>query len=264
MPFSIEDFPIEVNQPKIDVILPVGTHVLELVVEDSAGFKSAPDRVTITVEKEKYPEPAVTGIEPVFGPRGQTIEVMIYGQNLSEAYEVKFLRGTVEDLRLEATPLPGATDTELPVSLRIKGNAAYGECNYEVSTPGGIAQNPPDATFLVVGLPEITDVDPLYAHQGTDWEAVALITGRHLMVPGQPLSAHKVEFMHEPGPNREVLARLTDKCSPEQLEVEIKVGDEADLGEHRLSVTTPAGTAEAPADKVFEVRGPVEAQEDES
>jgi archaellum component FlaG (FlaF/FlaG flagellin family) len=69
--------------------------------------------------------------------------------------------------------------------------------------------------------------------------------------------------MHEPGPNREVLARLTDKCSPGQLEVEIKVGDKADLGEHRLSVTTPAGKAEAPDDKVFEVRGPVEAAQDE-
>jgi hypothetical protein len=264
MPFTIDDFPIEVNRPKIDVILPVGTHVLELVVEDSAGFKSAPDRVTITVEKEEYPEPAITAIDPGFGLRGETVEVVIYGQNLSEAYEVKFLRDSVEDLRVEATPQPGATDTELPVSVRIKGNAAYGECNFAVTTPGGTAQNPPDATFQVVGLPEITDIDPLYAHQGTDWEAVALITGRHLLVPGQPLSAHKVEFLYEPGPNREVLARLTDKSSPEQLEVEIKVGDEAELGEHRLSVTTPVGTAEGPADKVFEVRGPLPRSEDAS
>ena len=52
MPFTIDDFPIEVNRPEIDVILPVGTHVLELIVEDSAGYKSAPDRVWTRVGKK--------------------------------------------------------------------------------------------------------------------------------------------------------------------------------------------------------------------
>jgi hypothetical protein len=64
MPFTIDDFPIEVNRPKIDVVLPEGTHVLELVVEDSAGLKSAPDRVVITVKREAFPEPKVLSITP--------------------------------------------------------------------------------------------------------------------------------------------------------------------------------------------------------
>lgn len=44
-------FPIETDKPVIEVTLPVGRHVLELVVEDSAGLRSAPDTIVITVEK---------------------------------------------------------------------------------------------------------------------------------------------------------------------------------------------------------------------
>ena len=44
-------FPIETDQPVIEVTLPVGRHVLELVVEDSAGLRSAPDTVVITVQR---------------------------------------------------------------------------------------------------------------------------------------------------------------------------------------------------------------------
>jgi Bacterial Ig-like domain (group 2) len=44
-------FPFETDQPEFEVTLPVGRHVLELVVEDSAGLRSAPDTVVITVKK---------------------------------------------------------------------------------------------------------------------------------------------------------------------------------------------------------------------
>ena len=44
-------FPIETDQPVIEVTLPVGRHILELVVEDSAGLRSAPDTVVITVQR---------------------------------------------------------------------------------------------------------------------------------------------------------------------------------------------------------------------
>ena len=50
MAYTIDDFPIETEQPEIEVTLPLGRHVLELVVEDSAGLRSAPDTVVITVE----------------------------------------------------------------------------------------------------------------------------------------------------------------------------------------------------------------------
>jgi len=52
MPYSISDFPIETSEPKIEVTLPPGRHVFELVVVDSAGLKSLPDRVNVVIRKE--------------------------------------------------------------------------------------------------------------------------------------------------------------------------------------------------------------------
>ena len=47
---AITRFPLETDQPVVEVTLPPGRHVLELVVEDSAGLRSEPDTVTITIE----------------------------------------------------------------------------------------------------------------------------------------------------------------------------------------------------------------------
>lgn len=256
MPFTIDDFPIEVNRPKIDVTLPEGTHVLELVVEDSAGLKSAPDRVVITVKREAFPEPRAISITPRFGLRGETVDAVIYGENLLSVRAVSFVRDSEEDPRIEAVLQPGGTASELPVEVSIKGNADFGEYNWSVTTPGGTAQNPPQASFFVVGEPEIVDIDPLYTEQSEKWEAVALITGSHLLVPSEPLSAHRVEFLYGPDPDLEVMTRLTEKSTPEQLEVEIKAGEGSKLGVHTVRVTTPAGTAHNPPDKAFEVREP--------
>ena len=59
--FDYNDFPIETDQPQIEVTLPVGRHVLELVVEDSAGLQSAPSTVVITVEQAP---PVINQIQP--------------------------------------------------------------------------------------------------------------------------------------------------------------------------------------------------------
>lgn len=64
-------FPIETDQPIIEITLPVGTHTLELVVEDSAGLQSELDTVTITVEAAI---PKITNIEPEGGLRGATVK----------------------------------------------------------------------------------------------------------------------------------------------------------------------------------------------
>jgi len=42
-------FPIDTDKPTLEVTLPVGTHTLQLVVEDSAGKISVPDSVVVTV-----------------------------------------------------------------------------------------------------------------------------------------------------------------------------------------------------------------------
>jgi hypothetical protein len=106
----------------------------------------------------------------------------------------------------------------------------------------------------VIGKPEISDVDPLWTHQSEQWDAVALITGSHLLVPTEPLSAHIVEFLYGPEVDAEVMTRLTAKSSAHQLEVEIKAGPGSKLGEHTVRLSTPAGVAHNPPDKFFEVR----------
>jgi hypothetical protein len=256
MPYTIEDFPLETNNPRIDVTLPVGTHVIELTVTDTAGLVSAPDRVTITVKREEMPEPFISHITPRFGLRGVTLDAVIHGENLLDAYEVKFMRDSREDPRLEVTLQEGGTATELPISIRIKGNAAFGEYSFGLTTPGGTAQSPPDMTFRVVGMPAITDIDPLHAYQGQKEETVALITGSHLMVEGQPREAHSVQFFYEEKLDPDVRTRITENSTPGQVEVEIRVGDKAALGPHTIVLTTPAGTVQNPPDKIFEIRGP--------
>jgi hypothetical protein len=254
MPFTLDDFPLEVNRPRIDVVLPEGTHVLELVVEDSAGLKSAPDQVVITVKREAFPMPRVLSITPRFGLRGKTLGAVIYGENLLNVRAVRFARDSETDPSIKAVLLPGGTASELPIEITIQDDADFGECYWGVTTPGGVAQNPAEASFFVIGKPEITDIDPLWTHQSDRWEAVALITGSHLLVPTEPLSEHRVEFLYGPEPDEEVMSRLTEKSTAEQLEVEIKAGPDSKLGDHTVRLTTPAGIAHNPPGKPFEVR----------
>ncbi len=48
---ALTQFPLETTEPTIEVTLPVGRHVLQLIVEDNAGLRSAPATVVITVQK---------------------------------------------------------------------------------------------------------------------------------------------------------------------------------------------------------------------
>ena len=77
---AITKFPIDTEEPRVNVTLPVGEHVLELVVEDSAGIRSEPDRVTITVEREQPPA-RIEGIRPSsIVPDGNPHHFRIRGQ----------------------------------------------------------------------------------------------------------------------------------------------------------------------------------------
>lgn len=94
MAYTIDDFPFETDNPQIEVALPVGTHVLELVVEDSAGLRSLPDTVVITVEREEIPDAEITAIEPVSGLQGATFNASISGTGFAEATAVTFYTQT--------------------------------------------------------------------------------------------------------------------------------------------------------------------------
>ncbi len=134
MAYNIEDFPIETTDEQIEVILPLGRHVLELVVEDSAGLRSAPDTVVITVERKAAPE--IKGINPDSGQPGSRFEAVITGINLLGATGVKFSgSGMMADIKA------GGTAEELPVRIQIDARAATGPRTFYVITPGGTAQS---------------------------------------------------------------------------------------------------------------------------
>jgi len=71
-------FPIETDQPKLDVELPVGVHVLKLTVFDDAGMASRTDTVVIRVQAEVKPD--VITIVPTAGAQGSTVSATIFGK----------------------------------------------------------------------------------------------------------------------------------------------------------------------------------------
>lgn len=140
---ALTRFPIETTDPRIQVTLPVGRHVLELVVEDSAGLRSAPDQVVIEVRKDTA-VPAITGILPVSGVRGATVEAVISGTNLAGATAVTFSGSGVA-----ASIGSGGTASSLPIKIVIADDAATGGRSFTVRTPSGTAGSPATVSFTV-------------------------------------------------------------------------------------------------------------------
>ena len=142
MAYNIEDFPIETTNKQIEVILPIGRHVLELVVEDSAGLKSAPDAVVITVEREAVPE--IVNIKPKTGRAGTVVQAVIGGKNLLGATEVKF-----DGYKVSADIMTGGTDSRLSVSIEIDPKAKPDHRRFAVVTPAGTAESPSGVVLTV-------------------------------------------------------------------------------------------------------------------
>jgi hypothetical protein len=151
---ALSRFPIETTDPRIQVTLPVGRHVLELVVEDSAGLRSAPDQVIIEVRQEAV-LPTITGINPVSGTPGSRVEAVISGTLLSGATKVTFA-GT----GVNAAIGTGGTATSLPVVITIEAGTATGSRAFTVITPAGSAASPSGISFTVVQEPQVRPIVP--------------------------------------------------------------------------------------------------------
>jgi hypothetical protein len=250
MPYTLNDFPIETNEPKIEITLPPGSHVFELVVEDSAGLKSLPDRVTVVVQKELVPQPTITGIRPRFGVRGETGEATISGMNLFAPYEVKFLQDDQATAGVEASILAGGTDTTLRVVIVVKPTAALGSYGFAISARGGTTKSPPAVTFSVMAMPVIREFKPMSSERGEDTRLI--IKGEYLRIEGEPLTAHRLEFLREGKPDPDILIGISEEGSgPEELVAHVRVKRTAAPGARILRITTPAGSAESPSSMAF-------------
>ncbi len=270
MPYNLDDFPIRTNRPRIDVTLPVGRHEFELVVVDSAGLRSAPDRIVVYVEKQDVRPPEITGIDKTFGLRGETVETSVHGQNLRDATDIRFdlIEGRAaraertSGTRIDARILAGGTETELRVALRVAGNAPLGEYGFSVTTRGGTANSP--VNFLVTAVPQIDNFGPAWTDVGETEEMT--IEGSYLLIPSlepdfddpqKPLRYHSVEIVSTegtgpapvPGINAEI---VKTRSRPDSLTVNIAIGDDVKPGAYHVRLNTPAGSVEAEED--FQVR----------
>jgi len=105
-------FPIETDQPVIEVTLPVGRHVLELVVEDSAGLRSAPDTVVITVQRADAVAVAVAPLTAALlaGAQQQFAAAVTGTSNTAVIWSVQESGGgTVSTAGLYTAPATGGT-----------------------------------------------------------------------------------------------------------------------------------------------------------
>ncbi|MBT0666008.1 hypothetical protein KI809_16980 [Geobacter pelophilus] len=225
---ALTRFPIETTNPKIEVTLPVGRHVLELVVEDSAGLRSAPDQIVIEVRKE-VAVPTITGINPVSGIRGNTVDAVINGTNLTGATAVDFSgSGITAKIRT------GGTAGQLPVSLIIAADAATGARSFTVKTPAGTAASPTGVAFSVAVEPTIIPVEPRVLPIDIKPIDVKLIDPQPVIAEPQPLTIKPI--VAEPQP----LAVSPIIAEPKLVVTEPKlVEPQAIIAEPKLAIVEP-------------------------
>ncbi len=235
---ALTRFPVETDQPRIEVTLPVGIHTLELVVVDSAGLRSEPDTVTITVREEPL-LPEISGIEPTSAVAGRTMSAVITGRNLRGARRVEFEGGGID-----ANVVSSGDPERLVVVLRIARDARPGPRRFTVTTPAGTAESPEGVVFTVEAVPlrpRITGIEPVSGTVGSTVNAV--ISGSDLQ------GATRVDFRGDG-----VTAVISGRVSPTRVPVRVTIARDAATGPRSFSVTTPAGTATSPRDVFFEVR----------
>jgi hypothetical protein len=241
---AITRFPLETDQPVVEVTLPPGRHVLELVVEDSAGLRSEPDTVTITIENIL---PVISGINPAGARQGaESVTATIRGLNLENVQAVSFADGgiTVEDFT-ENSP------AELQVVLSVDPDAAPGPRRFRVTTAAGSVDSPAGVIFTVAtASPVITAIVPDSGPQGAQNRKV-VIQGSNL------IKVESVRFVPESvgiTPEKFItVSEIVEQIERTKLLVFLNIHLAAKLGPYRFTVNTTHGSAESPRGVVFKV-----------
>jgi hypothetical protein len=225
---------IETDQAQAEVTLPLGVHVLRLIVEDNAYQRSEPDVVVIRVEPTAI---SITRIDPEQGWRGATFDAVIWGKNLQRATAVKVYHEGKEDKRIHVAIRAGGNAEQLLVTFKISGLAALGPRVVEVVTPHGAATAP----FAIVPheQPVILGITPLWATPG-------LLPSMPLRVEGDHLEqAGKITFLRGETADP-ALQTIIRRADADYIDADLSISVNAEFGARRLTVTTPAGTTESP------------------
>lgn len=245
---SLSEFPFCTGDAKAEVTLPIGTHVLRLIVIDDAGTISQADTVTITVKKQA--EPHITYLDPAEGQRGRRIEAAIIGTNLQDVLAIKVFRHDHQDDRVTVTVCDGATAERVPIVIHIYDHAHLGLRTLEVTTTHGVATVP----FTVASgeAPCIIAITPTGGSLGLSYNIPARIAGDHLE------KAQEVSFRLNGQPDDTIKAKV-HQATKDFVDLDLRITAEAVLGNRTFTVTTPNGTTSSPPGITFQVGpGPVQ------
>lgn len=225
---------VESGEPVVTVTLPLGVHLLRLVVEDNTNLRSEPDMVVITVAPSQI---IGHSINPNEGRRGATFEAVILGVNLHYVTAVKVYAGPEEDSRVKVTIQSGATSEQLPVLVAIGAHAALGPRTFELVTP----YSRPVVAFTVVPheAPIILGIEPAAVAPNPIHPIPVRIAGEAFE------QARKVTFLLNDVEDASIHS-IIRRANAEYLDVDLTISANAPFGRRRFSVTTPAGTTESP------------------
>jgi hypothetical protein len=235
-------FPIDTDEPRIDVTLPVGTHIFKLTVIDDAGMRSQPDTVVIRVEARN--SPGVTNVVPDAGRQGSTVSAIIYGRNLDAVTSVAAYLESNLDERIRVTLQPGGTSDRLPIKIEIMEHALPGLRTLEVVTPNGIATV--DFTILPETRPEPKNIVPASGQLGNTRPYEVTVTGENLK------RAEEVAFLLRGRPDTQLRTTIK-QVGPEAITLDVSISANAEFGGRQVQVTAPSGSGVSPADVEFRV-----------
>jgi predicted flap endonuclease-1-like 5' DNA nuclease len=235
-------FPQDTDEPRLDVTLPVGTHVFKLTVIDDAGMRSEPDIVVVRVEARN--PPAITNVAPDAARQGSTVSAVIYGRNLDDVTSVAAYLESHRDERIQVALQPGGTAERLLIRIEIMEHAHPGLRTLEVLTPNGVATV--DFTVLPKTRPEPKNIGPASGHLGNTQPYEVTVTGENLK------RAEEVAFLLRGRPDTQL--RSTIKlASPEALTLDVAISANAEFGARQIQVRAPSRTGVSPADVAFTV-----------
>jgi predicted flap endonuclease-1-like 5' DNA nuclease len=240
MPFT--KFPLETDEPQIDVILPVGTHVFKLTVIDDAGMRSHPDIIVIRVEARNPPD--ISNVAPDAARQGSTVSAIVYGQHLDGITATAAYLESHQDERIRVTLQPGGTPERLPIRIDIMEHARPGLRTLEVITPNGIATA--DFTVLPTTRPEPKNILPASGRLGNTRPYEVTVTGANLK------RAEAVTFLLRGRPDTQLRSTIT-LASPEALTLAVSTSANAEFGGRQVQVATSSSTGVSPADVEFSV-----------
>lgn len=239
---NLTSFPHHSDDPKTEVTLPVGTHVLRLRVKDDAGSISAPEVVTINVVRVGLPR--IMHIDPDSAMRGSAVDATIIGENLRAVTSVRALLNDELDDKVLIGIRPGGTDERLLVSIQILPHASLGSRLLEVETAGGLAT----VAFKVIAAekPRIINLSPTWGVIGLSREMPIRIEGDHFH------DASSVKFISSGNEDPHVSTSIR-QATDEFIHADVSIGMKAIFGPRGFSVTTPAGTTDSSSSLLFRV-----------